>query len=184
MIVKMEEYFDVLCENGEYAEKIETRDRCHKEGLWHKAVALFIINSKDQVLLQKRSKNKKMWPDMWDITAGGHVDSGEFGFEAVIREAKEELGIILNKSDIDFIGCCTSVNTKGDSIDKHFNEYYIAEKDIDETKLKLDEQEVSEVKWMNKEEIIKRVKDNYNGITDKLGCWTYLVKYYELKDKQ
>ena len=36
---------------------------------------------------------------------------------------------------------------------------------------------------MNKEEIIKRVKDNYNGITDKEGCWEYLVKYYEWLEK-
>lgn len=56
----MEEKFDVLNERGEYTNKIETRENCHKKGLWHKAVALFIINSKDQVLLQQRSPEKKM----------------------------------------------------------------------------------------------------------------------------
>ena len=178
----MEEFFDVLKPNGEYAGKIETREKCHKEGLWHKAVTVFIINSKNQVLLQKRSPNKKMWPNTWDVTAGGHVLAGEFGFEAIIREAKEELGINLEKSDITFIGSATSENIKGDIINKHFNEIYIANKEIDETKLKLQEEEVSEVKWVEKDEIIKRIKDNYNGITDKEGCWEYLVKYYELKD--
>lgn len=175
----MEEYFDVLNEKGEYTGIIETREKCHKEGLWHKAVVVFIINSKGQVLLQKRSANKKMWPNMWDITAGGHVLTGEFGFEAIIREAKEELGINLSKDDMTFIGSSISTNIKGDIINKHFNEYYIANKDIDETKLKLQEEEVSDVKWIEKDEIIKRIKDNYNGITDKEGCWEYLVKYYE-----
>ena len=65
----MEEYFDVLNEKGEYTGKIETREKCHREGLWHKAVVVFIINSKGQVLLQKRSANKKMWPNTWDVTA-------------------------------------------------------------------------------------------------------------------
>lgn len=46
-------------------------------GLRHKAVALFIINNKGQVLLQKRSVKKKMWPGMWDLSTGGHVKSGE-----------------------------------------------------------------------------------------------------------
>ena len=55
----MEEKFDVLLENGEYSGKIETREICHKNGLWHKAVALFIINSNDEVLLQKLSVIKK-----------------------------------------------------------------------------------------------------------------------------
>ncbi|HIU51899.1 MAG TPA: NUDIX domain-containing protein [Candidatus Merdicola faecigallinarum] len=179
----MEEIFDVLNEKGEYTGRVETREKCHREGLWHKAVAMFIINSKNQVLLQKRSVTKKLWPNMWDITAGGHVFTGEFGFEAVIRELKEELGIEVNKNDLTFIGSSISSNIKEYIINNHFNEYYIVHKDIDKSDVTLQEEEVSEVEWMNKEEIIKRVKDNYNGITDKEGCWEYLVKYYEWLEK-
>ena len=179
----MEEYFDVLNERGEYTGKVESRDKCHKEGLWHKAVAIFIINSKKQVLLQKRSPLKKLWPNTWDITAGGHVLAGEFGFEAVKREVKEELGVELNKENITFIGSSISSNVKGDIVNNHFNEYYIVNEDIDETKLKLQEDEVSEVKWIDEEDIIKRVQNNYDRITDKQGCWEYLVKYYEWANK-
>ena len=71
------------------------------------------------------------------------------------------------------------LNIKGDIINNHFNEYYIAKKEIDLNSLKLQREEVSEVKWMDKEEIINRIKENYNGITDKEGCWEYLIKYYE-----
>lgn len=133
----MEELFDVLDEKGNYTGKVETREKCHREGLWHKAVVTFIINSKGQVLLQKRSPNKRMWPNMWDVTAGGHVLTGEFGFETGIREAQEELGIELDKNDITFIGSSISINIKGDIVNKHFNEYYIVNKDVDETKLNL-----------------------------------------------
>lgn len=179
----MQEFFDVLDEKGQYTGKVESREKCHKEGLWHKAVAIFIINSKQQVLLQRRSPSKKLWPNMWDITAGGHVLTGEFGFQSVIRETEEELGAELDQNDITFIGSSISTNYKGDIINKHFNEYYIVHKDIDETKLKLQEEEVAEVKWIDKDEIIERIKDNYNGITDKEGCWEYLMKYYEWADK-
>lgn len=82
----MEEYFDVLNNKGEYTGIVESREKCHKDGLWHKAVTVFIINSKNKVLLQRRSPNKKTWPNMWDITSGGHVLSGEFGFQSIIRE--------------------------------------------------------------------------------------------------
>lgn len=179
----MQEFFDVLDEKGNYTNKVEDRAICHKDGLYHKAVALFIINSKSQVLLQRRSPNKRMWPNMWDITAGGHVDAGEFGYKAVIREAKEELGIDLCKNDLTFIGCSVSNNIKGDIKDNHFNEFYIANKDVDETKLSLQKEEVAEVRWFGKEEIIKRFENNHDGITDKQGCWEYLLKYYELNDK-
>ena len=180
----MEEIFDVLNEKGEYTGKTESREKCHKEGLWHKAVSLFIINSKEQVLLQRRSANKRMWPNMWDITAGGHVLAGEFGFQAIIRETKEELGVDLNKNDITFIGSSISTNFKGDIANRHFNEIYIANKDIDETSLILQEDEVSEVKWIDKNEIIQKIKNNYDSITTKEGCWEYLMKYYEWLDNK
>ncbi len=179
----MEEYFDVLNEKGNFTGKVGSREVCHKEGLWHKAVVVFIINSKEQVLLQKRSPNKRMWPNTWDVTAGGHVLAGEFGFQAIIREAKEELGIELNKNEMTFLGSSISRNLKGGIINNHFNEYYIVNKDLDETKLKLQEEEVSEVNWVDKDVIIEKIRNNYDGITDKEGCWEYLVKYYELTDK-
>ena len=175
----MVEYFDVLKENGEYEGRIETREICHEKGLWHKAVAMFMINSKGQVLLQKRSANKKMWPNMWDMTAGGHVLAGEFGFEAIIREIQEELGIEINKNDILFIGSAVSTNIKGDIINRHFNEYYIINKDVDEKTLNLQTEEVADIKWFDKDEVLERIKNNYEGLTEKTGCWDYLLKYYE-----
>lgn len=179
----MKEYFDVLTETGTYTDRIETREECHNKGFWHKAVAVYIINSKNQVLLQKRSATKKLWPNLWDISAGGHVLAGEFGFQAIIREINEELGITIENKDIMFIGGSTSINIKNDIINKHFNEYYIVNKDIEIANLKLQTEEVSDVKWIDKEEILKRIENNFDGITEKGGCWDYLKKYYELKDK-
>lgn len=115
--------------------------------------------------------------------AGGHVLAGEFGFEAIIRESKEELGIELSKNDVLFIGASISQNLKGDIKNNHFNEFYILNKDIDETKLVLQPEEVSEIKWFDKEDIIFRINNNFDGITDKQGCWEYLIKYYEWLDK-
>lgn len=179
----MKEYFDVLTESGDYTDRIESREECHSKGFWHKAVASYIINSKNQVLLQKRSANKRLWPNLWDMSAGGHVLAGEFGFQSIIREIKEELGIDIKKEDITFLGCATSVNIKNDIFNRHFNEYYIINKDIDIKDLKLQAEEVSEVKWFNKEEILAKIDNNYEDITDKVGCWDYLKRYYEWKDK-
>ena len=39
----MEERFDVLNELGEFTGKTATREECHKQGLWHRAVYAFII---------------------------------------------------------------------------------------------------------------------------------------------
>lgn len=179
----MNEFFDVLNENGEYTNNVASRDECHKKGLWHKAVVVFIIsNDNKRVLLQQRSANKKLWPNLWDITAGGHVLTGELGYQSVIRETKEEIGIDLSKNDLEFIGATTSENIKNEIINRHFNEYFIAHNDIDLKDITLQEEEVQDIKWFDKEDIIKRVNNNYEDLTDKIGCWNYLIKYFEISD--
>ena len=172
----MEEKIDVLNELGESTGKVETRDECHKKGLWHRAVYAFIIDQKGNVLLQKRSANKKMWPNMWDVTVGGHVDSNEFGRQALIREVKEELGIDIKDDDIKYLIGSTSINKKENIIDKHYNECYLITKEIDISEIDLQKEEVSEVKYFTKREILERINNNYEGLTEKTGPWNFLER--------
>lgn len=173
------EYFDVLNEYGEFTGKIATREECHEKGLWHRSVYAFIFNEKGEVLLQKRSSNKKLWPNLWDITAGGHVLAGEFGIQALIREVKEELGIDIKEDEIKYLVGSTSSNIKGKIKNNHFNECYIVTKNIDISQLKLQEEEVSDVKWFTKQEILERIENNFEELTEKTGPWNFLKRYYE-----
>lgn len=175
----MEEKFDVLNELGEFTGEIATRDECHKKGLWHRAVYAFIIDDKGNILLQKRSENKKLWPNMWDVTVGGHVDAGEFGRQALIREVKEELGIEIKDDDVKYLIGSTSINEQGDIINKHYNECYLITKNIDISDIKIQKEEVSEVRYFSKDELLKRISNNYEGLTDKTGPWNFLEKILE-----
>ena len=158
----------------EFTGKTATREECHKEGLWHRAVYAFIIDTRGNVLLQKRSANKKLWPNLWDITVGGHVDSGEFGRQALIREAKEELGLEISDDDIKYLLGSTSINEQGNIVNKHFNECYVITKNIDISEIVLQKEEVEEVKFFSKDELLKRIDNNYEGLTDKTGPWNFL----------
>ena len=62
------------------------------------AVYLIIRNSEGKILLQRR-QNTKLWPGFLALPAG-HIDSGENAYEALTREAKEELNIEINIDDI------------------------------------------------------------------------------------
>lgn len=177
----MQEYFDVLNEFGEFTGEVATRKESHEKGLWHRAVYGFIFNEKEEVLLQKRSKNKKLWPNLWDVTAGGHVLAGEFGTQALIREIKEELGIQVLENEVKYLVGSMSINIQENIKNKHFNECYIVTKNIDISKIELQKEEVSDIKWFSKEEIINRINNNFDGITNKTGPWNFLKKYYELK---
>lgn len=177
----MTEYFDVLNSNGEYTNKTASREECHEKGLWHKAVVVFILSEDNKkVLLQQRSANKKLWPNLWDLTAGGHVLAGEFGYQAGIRETKEELGIEIDKESMEFIGVTTSENIKNNIINRHFNEHYIVHKNIELKDIVLQKEEVQDIKWFDIEDLRKKINNNYEDLTDKIGCWNYLMKYIEI----
>jgi len=72
----------------------KTRYECHHDKtIIHRAVELFIFDSKGRVLLQKRSMAKDTRPGYWSTSVGGHVGKGETNEEAIRREMQEELGI-------------------------------------------------------------------------------------------
>ena len=51
----MEELIDVLDENGVKTGEVLTRKEVHKRGLWHRAIAVAIINEQNEILIQQRS---------------------------------------------------------------------------------------------------------------------------------
>jgi isopentenyl-diphosphate Delta-isomerase len=89
-----DEIFDVVNERDEVIGR-RTRGEVHQLGLMHRAVHLLVFNARGQVFLQKRSMNKDRQPGLWDSSASGHVDSGEDYDSCAVREAREEIGLVL-----------------------------------------------------------------------------------------
>lgn len=105
------------------------------------AVYLIIKDSEGKILLQRR-QGTKLWPGFLALPAG-HIDEGENAYEAAIREAKEELSIIITKKDITdaFV-----VNRRNKSLSPYFDVYF--EISSYKGKIKISEPEkCSELKW-------------------------------------
>jgi len=92
-----EELFIVTDESGSFLKdsggKYITYPRsiCHQEGIWHRTVGIIVINTKGQMLVQRRSKSKKIRPGALDISAGGHSGTDTDMPKAAKRELWEEL---------------------------------------------------------------------------------------------
>ncbi len=72
----------------------KNRNECHKgNGILHRAFSIFIFNDKKELLLQKRSKAKLLWPLFWSNSACSHPWVGEAFNETVRIRLMEELGI-------------------------------------------------------------------------------------------
>ena len=63
-----------------------------------KSAVHMIICKNNKLLVQKR-KGSKLWPGYYALPAG-HIDENETQYDALVREAKEELGITINPKKI------------------------------------------------------------------------------------
>ena len=79
----------------------ETKDKCHRgDGILHRAFSIFIFNEEGQVLIQKRSSEKLLWPCYWSNSVCSHPQIGETTENAAKRRMMEEIGL---KSQIQFL---------------------------------------------------------------------------------
>lgn len=156
----MEEMIDILDETtGNLTGKVVSKNEAHKTGLWHGSIHILIVNKdKTKTLLQKRCAQKKLYPNIWDIAVGGHISAGETPFNSATRELQEELGLDINDYDIVEADRIKEQLTNNGIISNEFVSIYIIYGDIDISKIKLQEEEVSEAKWVSKQELNELIK--------------------------
>ena len=143
------EKYELVDKNGNKTGKILTQIEARDinnipTGQYISVVGVVIINENNEILLQKRSKFKKINPSKWGI-CGGKVEIGETPLDAGIRETFEEIGINLDKDELKFL-------SMGKNEKAHFTVYYIR-KNIDINKCKIQEDELEEVRYFKIEEL-------------------------------
>jgi len=92
-----EEIFDVVNERDEVIDH-QPRSEVHRLGLRHRAIHVLVFNARGETFLQKRSLTKDREPGKWDSAVSGHVDSGEDYDACVVRELREEIGLVVPKT--------------------------------------------------------------------------------------
>lgn len=168
------ETWDILDENGNYTGKtMEKGDKLvWQEGVYHPGTDVWIINSENKLLIQKRSPQKKFQPNVWAMT-GGSIMRGETALETLKRETMEELGIELDVSK--------AIKIKRYRTGNVWLDEYIVRQDIDLNKVILQEEEVTEVKFATFDEIENLFQNNL-FISNR---WEYVrdeIKEYLLKN--
>jgi isopentenyldiphosphate isomerase len=122
---------------------VASRSDVHKNGYWHEAFHCWFIRNEqgtDYVYLQLRSKNKKDYPNLLDITAAGHLLADETVQDGV-REIKEEIGIDLAFEDLVQLGVIEYCVVKENFIDKELANVflYMSEDTFDDFTLQVEE---------------------------------------------
>ena len=102
----MSEYFDIRDWDGNRTGEMKEREQVHRDGDIHGTAHVWVIRSsketgRPEVLLQKRSEKKDIFPGCFDVSAAGHLDAGEDFPEAAVRELKEELGLEVKPEELE-----------------------------------------------------------------------------------
>ena len=134
------------------------KSEAHKKGLWHRSAQIWIYNSKAEILLQLRTKNKTLCPNLWDASVAGHVASGEEPIISALREMEEEIGLKLEENDLKLLKIRKNSLAFGGLINKEWAYIYTYIFDGDINKLHLQKDEVQEVKFISPDDMEKELK--------------------------
>jgi len=116
----------------------------------HRSAHLLLINSKNEILIHKRSSNKVWYPNLYTYSVSGTVKNESYK-KCIMREIKEEIGILVPVIKLLF------VYKYFDKKEKAFHALFIGKSD---DKIIPDKVEIQNVKWMTKEKLKKDITKN------------------------
>ena len=158
-------YVDIYTAQRERTGRITERGSEFGEGEYRLIVHAAIFNSRGELLIQQRQPFKKGWGGLWDLTVGGAVSAGETSAQGVLRELQEELGLVW-----DLQGEPPALTV---SFDHGFDDIYLLRGEVDLSKLCLQQTEVADAKWADREEVFAMLADGrfvpyHEGLIDLL----------------
>lgn len=150
------EYIDIFDEFNNPTGEVKEKKQAHEDGDFHRTAHIWIINDKNELLLQKRSAKKESYPNCWDISAAGHIRAGESVEQGALRELKEELGVTINKNELMYINTIKDIE---DNKNHEFAYIYLVKADKKIEEYVFEDEEVSEVKYVYFKTLEEMVKE-------------------------
>ena len=127
----------------------------HEKAVLHRAFSVFVLNSKNEIMLQQRAHHKYHSPLLWTNTCCSHQRNGETNVEAGTRRLNEEMGFVTELKELfHFIYKAPFDNGLTEhELDHVMIGYYNEEP-------KINPEEVEHWKWMCIEGVKVDMKDN------------------------
>lgn len=90
----MKEEFVVLVNQNDEQIGLMAKLEAHEKALLHRAFSVFVLNEKNEIMLQQRAKDKYHSPLLWTNTCCSHQRENESNLEAGKRRLEEEMGFV------------------------------------------------------------------------------------------
>ena len=181
----MDEFIELLDSNGKPTGKRCLKSNAHKFGYYHATVHVWFYTKDKKILLQKRASVKKVFPNLWDVSVAGHISAGEKPIISAIREVQEEIGLSIKQHNLDYLGTSKKrIEHDKEFIDYELHHIYMCKIDFDIKSLKIQTEEVSEIKSIELKSLIVAVNSNkYNFVPHGNNYYKFIfnaIKKYTL----
>lgn len=148
----------------------------HLRGLKHKAVSVFVLNQKSEVLIQQRALGKYHTPGLWANTCCTHPEWDEADATCAVRRLNEELGItgqrVEHRGQVEY-----RADVGGGLIEHEVVEVFLSRATPD-MPLKPNPSEVMATRWIDYYDLMAEVRRHPDRFTPWLAI--YLEKHAEL----
>ena len=144
----MDELLDILDELGRPTGEVAWKSEAHRGGLWHRCSHCWIAGEDADgpyLLVQRRAATKDTWPGCLDVTAAGHLRSGEEPLHGGVRELEEELGLKVDPTRLLPLGTRRIEQEIPGGCDREFHEVFFLFDPTPPWDLSLQEGEVESV---------------------------------------
>lgn len=123
------------------------------EADFYRVAALWLTNSRGEILIAKRHHLKATHPGKWGPAVAGTVEEGETYETNIIKEAEEEIGLKNIKPTLG-----PKITILGSQ--PHFTQWYTLVLDREISEFKLQTSEVAAVKWISPEDLRTELQEN------------------------
>ena len=171
-----DELIDICDEQNNLTGEKKMKSEAHRLGLWHRAAHIWIHNSKGEIMIQLRAKDKPLFPNMWDISAAGHVSAGENPATAGSREAMEDIGLDISPDKLHLAKIVKWSDKYNEIINNEFYYVYFLQYDGDIANLKLQDEEVQAIKFIAINELENDLKNHPENYTpNRNDYWAFVI---------
>ena len=151
----------VLINEKDEVQGLMNKLEAHENGLLHRAFSVVLFNKKGEMLLQKRASSKYHSPNQWTNAVCSHPRDEESYKNAALRRLNEELGITTDITEkFHFI---YKADVGGNLWEHELDHVFIGEYEGD---FQLNQDEVSEVRYISMEELNSEVSSNPENFTE------------------
>lgn len=159
------EFLDLVDDDDNVIGK-EDRNEIYRKGLRNfRVINIMIFTSDGKIIVPQRSADRRVFPNCYDCSVGGHVSSGETYEHAAYRELEEELGI--TGVQLEEIGYFKPYDIDTSAFSKMYKLIYDGE-------LNYDKEGIKQIFYMTKDEVAELVKNSpekFKGDYPKFFKW-------------